>query len=120
MVVYRNPLIIGYIWLAKMKTKSLVNHKWLALLALLVCLDIYFALNYITSLSSGDDRIGAISTLFTFNSVILAGMGIMYQVQSTQEREVKFRVHEQRREFYNQFLEYLSKFFSAIREKGII
>jgi hypothetical protein len=61
---------------------------------------------------------GAISTLFTFNSVILAGMGIMYQVQSTQEREVKFRVHEQRRDFYNQFLEYLAKFFAVMREKG--
>ena len=101
-----------------MDFKRLANHKWLALLAFLIIVDLYFTMQYIIPLSSGDEKLRAISTLFTFNSVILAGMGIMYQVQSTQERERTFRVHEQRREFYNQFLEYLANFFAAIKEKG--
>ena len=93
-----------------MDFKRLANHKWLALLVFLIIVDLYFVMQYIIPLSSGDEKLRAISTLFTFNSVILAGMGIMYQVQSTQERERTFGVHEQRREFYNQFLEYLANF----------
>ena len=105
----------------KYHMKSPARYKWLAplaLLALLVSADLYFIIHYIHLLSSSDDKMKAISTLFTFNSVILAGIGIMYQVQATQEREIKFKIHEQRREFYNQFLEYLAKFFAAIKEKG--
>lgn len=101
-----------------MDFKRLANHKWLALLAFLIIVDLYFVMLYIIPLPSGDGKLRAISTLFTFNSVILAGMGIMYQVQSTQERERTFRVHEQRREFYNQFLEYLANSFAVIKEKG--
>ncbi len=105
----------------KSHMKNISRQKWLAplvLLVLLVSADLYFYMYYISLLSSSDDKMKAITTIFTFNSIIVTGIGIMYQVQSTQEREIRFRIHEQRREFYNQFLEYLAKFFAAIREKG--
>jgi hypothetical protein len=102
--------------MAKFKIQS--KYKWLVILALLAIADYYFISVYILMISSSDDKMKTISTLFTFNSIILAGIGIMYQVQSTQEREIRFRIHEQRREFYNQFLKYLANFFAAIKEKG--
>jgi hypothetical protein len=104
----------------KSHAKSSARYKWIAPLALLIILlsaDLYFVLHNIPPLSSSDDKMKAISTLFTFNSVILAGIGIMYQVQSTQEREIKFRIHEQRRDFCNQFLEYLENFFAAVKRR---
>lgn len=71
--------------------------KWLIFsLVLLVATDYYFISNYSNLLSTSEDLI---TPLVTFNSIILAGLGIMYQVRSTKEREIKFKIQEQRREF---------------------
>ena len=48
--------------------------------------------------------ISSMETLVTVNSILLAAAGIMYQVQATNEREIQFKVHQQRKETYDELL----------------
>ena len=59
--------------------------------------------------STFDDKIRVLTMLATFTSVAIAAIGISYQVQATKEREIQFRIHQQRKETYEVFLAVLEK-----------
>jgi hypothetical protein len=82
--------------------------NWILLLLLAAVIDYYFLTN---NLFRSTD-------LVTINSILVAAAGIMYQVQATNEREMKSRVHQQKRETYIQLTEFLAKFFENVKKRG--
>jgi|GEM_PF-2382412 len=98
--------------LANMRAESILHYRpkklWVFLLLLLSIIDYYFLRMYLPSFATLDDQMKVFPSLITFNSIIIAGIGIMYQVQETKNREMEFRIHEQRTEFYEEFLKYFA------------
>jgi len=56
----------------------------------------------------------SIETLVTLNSVLIAAAGIMYQVKATNEREMQFRVHQQRKETYEELIGLMENMFKLV------
>ncbi len=99
--------------------EKLWRYKWpLAFLILTVGVDYYFIVVFLSSIPSIEEQTKLITPLATFNSILLAGAGIMYQVQATKEREMEFKIHQQRREIYLQLLDFIAKLFGAIKSQG--
>lgn len=96
-------------------------NKWiLALLLLAVITDYYFMTKYLFQFADADAKIKIITPLVTFNSILLAAVGIMYQVQATNEREMVSKIHQQKRETYVLLLDFISKFFENMNKQGAI
>jgi hypothetical protein len=93
-------------------------YKWALALVLLVVITDYFALAK-SLFQLTDDQIKAITPLVTFNSILLAAAGIMYQVQATNERETQFRIHQQRKETYESLIGLLEKIAKITKQKGM-
>lgn len=73
----------------------------------IIDISIYY---YFVSLESTfDDKIRVLSILAPFTSIAIAAIGISYQVQATKEREIQFKIHQQRKETYEEFLALLEK-----------
>lgn len=87
----------------------------LVLVLLLAIIDISILTKSFVQLT--DDQIKLITPLVTFNSILLATAGIMYQVQATNEREMESKIHQQKRETYVQLLDLIAKFFENYQAK---
>ncbi len=57
----------------------------------------------------------SIETLVTLNSVLIAAAGIMYQVKATNEREMQFKVHQQRKETYEELIGLMENMFKLVK-----
>jgi hypothetical protein len=100
-------------------SRKLLMYKWPLLLVLLMALTDFFILSrYLLPLTSTEDRIKLITPLLTFNSVLLAGAGIMYQVQATNEREIQFKIHQQRSRTYDGLLRLIEKIAKITKNNG--
>ena len=91
-------------------------HKWILALILIVLITDYIITKPLFQFT--DAQIKIITPLVTFNSILLAAAGIMYQVQATNEREIESKIHQQKRETYVLLLEFIAKFFENMREQG--
>lgn len=91
----------------------------LALILLLVVADYLALSNFLGSFFQLSDAQKQIfPTLVTLNSVILAAAGIMYQVQATNERETQFKIHQQRKETYEDLIRLLENVAKITKENG--
>lgn len=98
---------------------KLLMYKWsIAFILLTASIDYYTLINYLPLLTTTDDRMKLITPLATFNSILLASAGIMYQVQAANYREIMSRIHTQRREVYLQLLDFIAKIFDSIKKDG--
>jgi hypothetical protein len=106
-------------------SEVLRHKKLLAFILILFSLDIFIISNYILTFTSNEDKINAVTSLATSNSILIAAIGIMYQVNAAKEqidaarkKDIEFRIQEQRRDYYIEFLSFLAKFLAAINDKG--
>lgn len=99
-------------WLS---TKAWMYKVPLVLVLMLAIIDISILTKSFVQLT--DDQIKLITPLVTFNSILLATAGIMYQVQATNEREMESKIHQQKRETYVQLLDLIAKFFENYQAK---
>jgi hypothetical protein len=91
-------------------------YKWsIVLLSIVAIIDLYVIIKYFFVLKSIDDQIKLIAQLVTFNSILIAAAGIMYQVMATNEREMQFRVHQQRKETYEELIGLMEKMFKLTK-----
>lgn len=96
---------------------KLWTYKWSLTLVILVAIIDYSALTK-SLFQLTNDQIKAITPLVTFNSILLAAAGIMYQVQATNEREMESKIHQQKRETYIQLLNFIATIFDAGKKEG--
>ena len=107
--------------LAKMHAESILHYvpkKLWVFLLLLLSIDYYVLRMYLPSFTTVDDQMKIFPSLITFNSIIIAGIGIMYQVQATKNSEMEFKIHEQRTKFYEEFLKFFANFLVTQRENN--
>lgn len=91
-------------------------YKWpIILIFIVVSIDFYVITKYFFMLNSVDDQMKLISPLVTFNSILIAAAGIMYQVKATNEREIQFRVHQQRKDTYEELIKLMEKMFKLTK-----
>jgi hypothetical protein len=100
--------------------RDLIIYKWSFSLVLIAAITDYLVMtSYFSSIIS-------IETLVTLNSVLIAAagimyqvkataVGIMYQVKATNEREMQFKVHQQRKETYEELIGLMEKMFKLIK-----
>ncbi len=100
------------------KLGELWDYKWPLILVMLVAITDFIALTKLPLLLT-DDQLRIVTPLITFNSVLLAAAGIMYQVQAANEREIESKIHQQKRETYVQLLDFMAKFFENMRKQGV-
>lgn len=100
-------------------SEKLWMYKWpLSLVLLVASVDLFILSNYLFQLTSTEDRAKLITPLVTFNSVLLASAGIMYQVQATNERETQFKIHQQRSKTYEDLTILLEKVAKITKNNG--
>jgi uncharacterized membrane protein YraQ (UPF0718 family) len=80
------------------------RHKWAIFIIALAAIDIIWIAGIWIYFASSQERISLITPLITFNSILIAGMGIAYQVEATKEREFQLKIQQQRREEYTKIL----------------
>ncbi|MFZ2471416.1 MAG: hypothetical protein WAW52_05665 [Methanothrix sp.] len=80
------------------------RYKWAIFIIALVAIDIIWIAGIWIYFASSQERISLITQLITFNSILIAGMGIAYQVEATKEREFQLKIQQQRREEYTKIL----------------
>jgi len=93
--------------------------EWMVLVLILIILFIDFILyNYFISPDSiFDDKLKVVTTLGQITSIFIAAIAISYQVQATKEREIQFKVHQQRKETYEGLLKVMEKIAKLQKEK---
>jgi len=91
----------------------------MVLVLILIILFIDFILyNYFISPDSiFDDKLKVVTTLGQITSIFIAAIAISYQVQATKEREIQFKVHQQRKETYEGLLKVMEKIAKLQKEK---
>jgi hypothetical protein len=91
----------------------------MVLVLILIILFIDFTLyNYFISPESiFDDKLKVVTTLGQITSIFIAAIAISYQVQATKEREIQFKVHQQRKETYEGLLKVMEKIAKLQKEK---
>ena len=93
------------------------NWKIMALILAIIFIDIFIYKMFITDQSAFDDRLKIITALAQITSIAIAALAISYQVQSTKEREIQFKIHQQRKETYEDLLKVLEKIIKLSKEK---
>ncbi|MDD2754394.1 MAG: hypothetical protein PHS80_02585 [Methanothrix sp.] len=93
--------------------------EWIILILILIILFMDFTLyNYFISPDSiFDDKLKVVTTLGQITSIFIAAIAISYQVQATKEREIQFKVHQQRKETYEGLLKVMEKIAKLNKEK---
>ncbi|GEM_PF-1345900 len=93
--------------------------KYFLLISLLILLDVIIT-KYILCLTTTTERTPVLAALFAFNSVIITGLGIIYQVEANNKREIRFKVHRQRKVRYERLLEQIKNDLSDVHIKKAI
>lgn len=93
--------------------------EWVIVILILVILSMDFILyNYFISITSVfDDKLRVVTALGQITSIFIAAIAISYQVQATKEREIQFKVHQQRKETYEGLLKVMEKIAKLQKEK---
>ena len=94
------------------------SFKWIlvALIIIVAIIDLSIYYYFVSFESTFDGKIRILTILAPFTSVAIAAIGISYQVQSTKEREIQFKIHQQRKETYEEFLALLEKVMKLSKE----
>jgi hypothetical protein len=93
------------------------NWKIMVLILAIIFFDVFIYKMFITDRSAFDDRLKIIAALAQITSITIAALAISYQVQSTKEREIQFKIHQQRKETYEGLLKVLEKIIKLSKEK---
>jgi hypothetical protein len=102
----------------KIRKSSLRFETILSVLIIAIFIIDILIFNYLVSVESTfEDKIRVLTILAPFTSVFIAAIGISYQVHATKEREIQFKIHQQRKETYEGFLAVLEK-LNKLTSKG--
>lgn len=105
LAIKKDMLLRHKISYLKKVTKNIPYYaKYFILFFLLIFLDYIIVVNFVVTLTTTTEKTFTFAALFAFNSVIITGFGIMYQVEANNKREIKFKVHQQRKVRYNDLI----------------
>jgi hypothetical protein len=88
--------------------------KYIILFLFLILLDYFIIVDFVFNLTTTTEKTFVSASLFAFNSVIITGFGIMYQVEANNKREVKFKIHRQRKARYDNLIEEIKNGISPV------
>ena len=103
-----------------------MKHRWLfwslnlllvILILVIIIIDLTVYNHFISQQSNFDDKLKVLTALGQFTSIAIAAIAISYQVQATKEREIQFRIHQQRKETYEEFLKMMENISKMTKEK---
>lgn len=91
--------------------------EWIFVALIMVAIiDILIYYYFVPIESTFSDKIGILTMLAPFTSIAIAAIGISYQVEATKRREIQFRIHQQRKETYEEFLRVLEKLMKFTKQ----
>jgi hypothetical protein len=103
-----------------------MKHRWLfwswnvllvILILVVIIIDLTVYNHFISPQSIFEDKLKVLTALGQFTSIAIAAIAISYQVQATKEREIQFRIHQQRKETYEEFLKMMENISKMTKEK---
>ena len=95
-------------WLSLKLKMTFLRFHWLLIILLLVVFIVdYILYNYLISV--GEKKIDIFGVLVPVTSIAIASIGISYQVNAAKNREILFKVHQQRKDTYECVLKMLDE-----------
>jgi hypothetical protein len=93
---------------------NIISHTKYLIFILLLGISDFMIANYAFNLMQATERTSVLVALFAFNSVIITGLGIMYQVEAKNKGDARFKVHRQRKVKYEKLLEQIKNDLSDV------